>query len=146
MLIATEQFEKIKESKLVKDVYDLITIASILEKESCPNERSLISGIIYNRLEKGMKLQIDSTVIYGIENFNGNLTKNDLRKSTPFNSYTNYGLPPKPISTPSKSSLIAAANPTQSEYLYFVSKGKCAHQFSKSYPEHMEAIKKYQLN
>lgn len=146
LLIATEQFEKIKENKIVKDVYDLITIASILEKESCPNERSLISGIIYNRLEKGMKLQIDSTVIYGIENFNGNLTKNDLRKSTPFNSYTNYGLPPKPISTPSKSSLIAAANPTQSEYLYFVSKGKCAHQFSKSYPEHMEAIKKYQLN
>ena len=93
-----------------------------------------------------MKLQIDSTVIYGIENFNGNLTKNDLRKSTPFNSYTNYGLPPKPISAPSKSSLIAAANPTKSEYLYFVSKGKCAHQFSKSYPEHIEAIKKYQLN
>ncbi len=146
LLIATEQFEKIKENNIVKDVYDLITIASILEKESCPNERSLISGIIYNRLEKGMKLQIDSTVIYGIENFNGNLTKNDLRKSTPFNSYTNHGLPPKPISTPSKSSLIAAANPTHSEYLYFVSKGKCAHQFSKSYSEHVEAIKKYQLN
>ncbi len=146
LLIATEQFEKIKENKSIKDIYDLIIIASILEKESCPNERSLISGIIYNRLESGMKLQIDSTVIYGIDNFNGNLTKNDLKKNTPFNSYTNYGLPPKPISTPSKSSLIAAANPTESEYLFFVSKGKCAHQFSKSYSEHLKAIKKYQLN
>mgnify|MGYP006231294465 FL=1 len=146
LLIATEQFEKIKENKSIKDIYDLIIIASILEKESCPNERSLISGIIYNRLQSGMKLQIDSTVIYGIDNFNGNLTKNDLKKNTPFNSYTNYGLPPKPISTPSKSSLIAAANPTESEYLFFVSKGKCAHQFSKSYSEHIKAINKYQLN
>ena len=73
LLIATEQFEKIKKNKTIKDIYDLIIIASILEKESCPNERSLISGIIYNRLQSGMKLQIDSTVIYGIDNFNGYL-------------------------------------------------------------------------
>ena len=84
-----------------------------------------------------MKLQIDSTVIYGIKNFNGNLTRKDLKTNTPFNSYINFGLPPKPISMPSKLSLIAAANPKKSEYLYFVSNGKCSHKF---WTQHLRSI------
>ena len=146
LAFAADQFERLNDKKFIKSYYDLITVASILEKESCANERSLISGVIYNRLNRRMKLQIDSTVIYGIKNFNGNLTRKDLKTNTPFNSYINFGLPPKPISMPSKLSLIAAANPKKSEYLYFVSNGKCSHKFSVNYSDHLEAIKKYQLN
>jgi UPF0755 protein len=93
-----------------------------------------------------MRLQIDSTVIYGIKNFNGNLTKKDLKKNTPFNTYTNHGLPPSPISLPSLSSIISAAHPAKHDYLFFVSKGPCQHEFSESYDQHLEAVKKYQLN
>ena len=93
-----------------------------------------------------MKLQIDSTVIYGIKDFDGNLTKLNLKNKTPFNTYTNFGLPPTPISMPSKSSLIAAGNPSKSDYFYFVSKGKCSHEFSANYSDHLKAIQKYQLN
>lgn len=146
LLIAEEQFKKLNTSKLVKNVYELIILASILEKESCFEERSLISGVIYNRLEKRMKLQIDSTVIYGIKDFDGNLTRSNLKNKTPFNTYTNFGLPPTPISMPSKSSLIAAGNPLKSDYFYFVSKGKCVHEFSVDYSDHLKAIEKYQLN
>ena len=146
LLIAEEQFKKLNTNKLVKNVYELIILASILEKESCFEERSLISGVIYNRLKKRMKLQIDSTVIYGIKDFDGNLTKLNLKNKTPFNTYTNFGLPPTPISMPSKSSLIAAGNPLKSDYFYFVSKGKCAHEFSVDYSDHLKAIQKYQLN
>jgi UPF0755 protein len=146
LFIAEEQFKKLNSNKFIKNVYELIILASILEKESCFDERRLISGVIYNRLEKRMKLQIDSTVIYGIKDFDGNLTKSNLKNKTPFNTYTNFGLPPTPISMPSKSSLVAAGNPLESDYFYFVSKGKCAHEFSEDYSSHLKAIQKYQLN
>ena len=130
----------------IKNIKQLLILASILEKESCDEERPKISGVIYNRLNKNMRLQIDSTVIYGIKNFNGNLTKKDLKKNTPFNTYTNHGLPPSPISLPSLSSIISAAHPAKHDYLFFVSKGPCQHEFSESYDQHLEAVKKYQLN
>ena len=126
--------------------YKLLIIASILEKESCANERKKISGVIYNRLKKNMLLQMDSTTIYGLKKFNGNLKKSHLKDSSLYNTYMHKGLPPGPISNPSLSSLIAAGQPEMHEYLYFVAKDKCSHKFSKNYEDHLKAIKQFQLN
>ena len=125
---------------------EILIIASILEKESCANERKKISGVIYNRLKDNMLLQMDSTTIYGLKNFSGNLKKKDLRDSSLYNTYMHKGLPPGPISNPSKNSIFAAAQPEEHNYLYFVAKDKCSHEFSTNYDDHMKAIKKYQLN
>ena len=125
---------------------EILIIASILEKESCANEREKISGVIHNRLKKNMLLQMDSTTIYGLQEFNGNLKKKDLRDSSLYNTYMYKGLPPGPISNPSKNSIFAAAQPQEHDYLYFVAKDKCSHEFSTNYDDHMKAIKKYQLN
>ncbi len=125
---------------------EILIIASILEKESCANERKKISGVIYNRLKDNMLLQMDSTTIYGLKNFSGDLKKKDLRDSSLYNTYMHKGLPPGPISNPSKNSIFAAAQPEEHNYLYFVAKDKCSHEFSTNYDDHMKAIKKYQLN
>ena len=124
----------------------LLIIASILEKESCANERKKISGVIYNRLKKNMLLQMDSTTIYGLKNFKGNLKKSHLKDSSLYNTYMHKGLPPGPISNPSLSSLIAAGQPEMHEYLYFVANGKCSHKFSTNYEDHLKAIDQFQLN
>ena len=125
---------------------EILIIASILEKESCANERERISGVIHNRLKKNMLLQMDSTTIYGLQDFNGNLKKKDLRDSSLYNTYMYKGLPPGPISNPSKNSIFAAAQPEEHDYLYFVAKDKCSHEFSTNYEDHLKAVKKYQLN
>jgi len=124
---------------------EILIIASILEKESCANEREKISGVIYNRLEKNMLLQMDSTTIYGLKDFDGDLKKKDLKDSSLYNTYMHKGLPPGPISNPSKNSIFAAAQPEEHEYLYFVAKDKCSHEFSTNYDDHLKAVKKYQL-
>ena len=124
---------------------EILIIASILEKESCANERGKISGVIYNRLSNNMLLQMDSTTIYGLKDFNGNLKKKDLRDSSLYNTYMHKGLPPGPISNPSKNSIFAAAQPEEHDYLYFVAKDKCSHEFSTNYDDHLKAVKKYQL-
>ena len=124
---------------------EILIIASILEKESCANEREKISGVIYNRLKKNMLLQMDSTTIYGLKDFNGNLKKKDLRDSSLYNTYMHKGLPPGPISNPSKNSIFAAAQPEEHDYLYFVAKDKCNHEFSTNYDDHLKAVNKYQL-
>ena len=124
---------------------EILIIASILEKESCANEREKVSGVIYNRLVNNMLLQMDSTTIYGLKNFNGNLKKKDLKDSSLYNTYMHKGLPPGPISNPSKNSIFAAAKPEEHDYLYFVAKDKCSHEFSTNYDDHLKAIKKYQL-
>ena len=124
---------------------EILIIASILEKESCANEREKISGVIYNRLINNMLLQMDSTTIYGLKDFNGNLKKKDLRDSSLYNTYMHKGLPPGPISNPSKNSIFAAAQPEEHDYLYFVAKDKCSHEFSTNYDDHLKAVKKYQL-
>ncbi len=123
---------------------DILIIASILEKESCANEREKISGVIYNRLKNNMLLQMDSTTIYGLKDFNGNLKKKDLRDSSLYNTYMHKGLPPGPISNPSRNSIFAAAQPEEHDYLYFVAKDKCSHEFSTNYDDHLKAVKKYQ--
>ena len=124
---------------------EILIIASILEKESCANEREKISGVIYNRLKNNMLLQMDSTTIYGLKDFNGNLKKKDLRDSSLYNTYMHKGLPPGPISNPSRNSIFAAAQPEEHDYLYFVAKDKCSHEFSTNYDDHLKAVKKYQL-
>ena len=124
---------------------EILIIASILEKESCANEREKISGVIYNRLLNNMLLQMDSTTIYGLKDFNGNLKKKDLRDSSLYNTYMHKGLPPGPISNPSKNSIFAAAQPEEHDYLYFVAKDKCSHEFSTNFDDHLKAVRKYQL-
>ena len=126
--------------------YDLLTLASIIEKETGrAGERGKIAGVFLNRLRKGMPLQTDPTVIYGIgPKFDGNLRKADLRKDSPYNTYMHKGLPPTPIAMPSRESIIAAAHPEQTNSLYFVAKGDGSSHFSITLDEHENAVDRYQ--
>jgi UPF0755 protein len=128
-------------------MHEIVTLASIIEKETgIADERPLISSVFHNRLNKNMRLQSDPTVIYGIENFDGNITRKHLTTPTPYNTYTNAGLPPGPIANPGKASLEAAIFPPKSSYLFFVSKNDSTHYFSTNYDDHRAAVRKYQLN
>ena len=128
---------------------DALILASIVEKEAGnEDEKSIIAGVFLHRLSIGMKLQADPTIIYGLmPEFNGDITKANLRdRNNPYNTYQIQGLPPTPISTISQSSLEAVILGMKNDYLYFVAKGDGTHQFSKTYRQHLEAVKKYQLN
>ena len=128
-----------------KRLMDAITLASIIEKEGLEKEK--IAGVFLNRLEVGMKLQSDPTVIYSLgKKFDGDLKRKDLRVRNPYNTYRYKGLPPGPISLVSEESLKAALNPLETEYLYFVSMGNGYHKFSKTLSEHNKAVLKYQIN
>jgi UPF0755 protein len=123
----------------------VVTLASIIEKETGrDDERPLISAVFHNRLKKRYPLQSDPTVIYGIRNFSGNLTRKDLGRRTPFNTYTKLGLPPSPIANPGLRSIQAAVNPAPVKYLYFVSKNDGSHHFSATVAEHTRAVERYQ--
>jgi peptidoglycan lytic transglycosylase G len=127
-------------------VHEIVTLASIIEKETGDaSERPLISSVFHNRLKKKMRLESDPTVIYGIKNFDGNIKRKHLKMITPYNTYKIKGLPQGPIANPGAESLKAALNPTQTEYLFFVSKKDTTHYFSKTVQEHNRAVKKYQL-
>jgi UPF0755 protein len=133
----------------IKNLSDALILASIVEKEAGnDDEKSVIAGVFLHRLSIGMKLQADPTIIYGLmPDFNGNITKANLKdKNNPYNTYQIQGLPPTPISTISQSSLEAVILGMKNEYLYFVAKGDGTHKFSKTYKEHLEAVRKYQLN
>ncbi len=126
-------------------LHQLLTLASIVEKETAaPSERPLIAKVFLNRLQKGMRLQTDPTVIYGLKNFNGNLTRKDLRTKTPYNTYQVKGLPPGPIANPGRASIEAVLHPATGSFLYFVSKNDGTHYFSKTLAEHNRAVRKYQ--
>ena len=129
--------------------YQFLILASIVEKETgAAAERALVASVFVNRLRKGMRLQTDPTVIYGMgEKFDGNIRKRDLTADTPWNTYTRDGLPPTPIAMPGEASLQAVSRPAQSEYLYFVGKGDGTgtHHFSKTLEEHNRAVAKSQL-
>jgi UPF0755 protein len=128
-------------------VHEIVTLASIVEKEACvADERELISAVYHNRLRIKMKLDSDPTVIYGIQNFDGNLTKADLKADTPYNTYKRRGLPPGPIANPGKQAILAAVRPADVKYLYFVARNDGTHKFSKNYREHQRAVRKYQRN
>lgn len=123
----------------------IVALASIIEKETGAGmERPLISAVFHNRINKGMRLESDPTVIYGIQNFNGNLTRRDLHTRTPYNTYQIYGLPPGPIANPGRASLEAAVAPSSVPYIFFVSKNDGTHYFSKSLTEHNKAVQFYQ--
>ncbi len=125
--------------------HEVFTLASIVEKETGKgDERPLIASVFHNRLRRNMKLQSDPTVIYGIADFNGSLTKKNLTSSTPYNTYQIAGLPPGPICSPGKDSLQAVLTPADSKYLYFVSKNDGSHHFSTNLREHNRAVRKYQ--
>ena len=125
--------------------HQIVTIASIIEKETgVEAEKPIVSAVIRNRLSLGMPLQMDPTIIYGLKKFGGNLTKKDLRKPDPYNTYRNQGLPPGPISNPGLASLTAAVEPAKSDYLYFVSRNDGTHQFSQTLREHNQAVEIYQ--
>jgi len=125
----------------------LLTLASIIEKETGQaRERPEIAGVFVRRLRIGMRLQTDPTVIYGLgAAFDGNLRRRDLQADTPFNTYTRAGLPPHPIALPGRAALMAAAQPLDGETLYFVARGDGSHAFSRTYAEHREAVRRYQL-
>ena len=120
-------------------------LASIVEKETAVGEeRSLIAAVFLNRLKKKMKLQADPTVIYGIADFSGNLTRKDLKTASAYNTYTLKGLPVGPIANPGRDSLLAVLQPADVAYLYFVSRNDGSHYFSKSLREHNKAVRRFQ--
>ena len=136
-----------KAQALQLTLHQLVTLASIIEKETGKlSEMPLISAVFHNRLKRGIPLQTDPSVIYGIKDFDGNLTRKHLQTPTPYNSYRHKGLPPGPIASPGLAALRAAAAPADSDYLYFVSRGDGSHQFSRTLNEHNQAVRQYQLN
>lgn len=128
-----------------KTPYELLTAASIIEKESAkPIERRLIAGIIVNRLHKNMPLQMDPTVIYALgTQFKGELTRADLQIDSPYNTYRYRGLPPTPIAMIGKDAIEAAAHPAVTDFLYFVACGDGSHVFSVQYKDHQTAVRRY---
>ena len=131
----------------VKTPYEALVLASIVEKETArPDERARIAGVFARRLEMRMRLQTDPTVIYGIgPQFNGNLTRKDLRTDTPYNTYTRRGLPPTPIAMPGRAAIRAALSPAEGAELFFVATGlgDGSHQFSRNKAEHDAAVAEY---
>ena len=126
-------------------IHQIITLASIIEKETgVKHERELISSVFHNRLKKGMRLETDPTVIYGIKNFNGNITRKHLSTKTPYNTYQIEGLPPGPIASPGYDSIKASLYPAETRYIFFVSKNDGTHYFSVNLKEHNKAVNKYQ--
>lgn len=130
-----------------KSADELLILASIVEKETgVASERPQIAGVFVRRLQKGMRLETDPTVIYGMgQAYDGNIRKHDLRTLTPYNTYRIKALPPTPIAMPGKAALQAAANPAPGDSLFFVADGKRAHVFSSTYAEHKKAVQVHQL-
>ncbi len=130
----------------VKTKYQGLILASIVEKETGdPTEREMVAAVFVNRLRKGMRLQTDPTIIYGLgEAFDGNLRKRDLLADQPYNTYTRYGLPPTPIALPGEAAIHATFKPADTRALYFVAKGDGTHHFSNSLQEHNRAVDRFQ--
>jgi len=127
--------------------YEALVMASIVEKETGkPAERPAVAGVFVRRLQKGMRLQTDPTVIYGLgDAFDGNLRRADLERDTPYNTYTRAGLPPTPICSPGEAAIAASLAPAPGDALYFVARGDGSHVFSSSLEAHNAAVREYQL-
>jgi UPF0755 protein len=145
--VLTEEWSQKADGLPLKTMEEALILASIVEKETGnPNDRDKIAGVFIRRLKKGMRLQTDPTVIYGLgEKFDGNLRRHDLQKDTLYNTYTRHGLTPTPIALPGRESIHAVLHPDNSDALYFVAKGNGESHFSATLQEHNEAVIKYQL-
>ncbi len=133
-------------AELDLSLHEVMTLASVIEKETAkPDERTLISGVFHNRLQKDIPLQSDPTVIYAVHEFDGNLRKKDLSIDSPYNTYLVVGLPPGPIANPGRAAIHAALYPEPTDYLYFVSRNDGSHEFSTTLAQHNRAVRKYQL-
>jgi len=133
-------------SETTLSMRQVVTLASIVEKETgAPEERPLIAAVFLNRLKRGMRLETDPTVIYGIPDFDGNLRRVDLEnRANPYNTYVIPALPPGPIANPGRDALLAVFEPAQSPYLFFVSRNDGTHVFSRSFEEHEQNVDRFQ--
>lgn len=146
--ILEEEWQEREPDLPYQNSYDALIMASIIERETgLPQERGEIAGVFVRRLQTGMKLQTDPTVIYGLgEEFDGNLRRRHLTDETnPYNSYRHRGLPPTPIALPGRAAIHAALHPTAGTTLFFVARGDGGHVFSTTLAEHQKAVRKYQL-
>lgn len=128
--------------------YEALIMASIVERETgAAHERADVAGVFVRRLQKGMRLQTDPTVIYGMgDSYKGRITRKDLRTYSDYNTYRISGLPPTPIALPGRDAIHAALHPAAGDTLYFVARGDGTHQFSRTLAEHQQAVRQFQLN
>ncbi|MEK9765717.1 MAG: endolytic transglycosylase MltG, partial [Thalassolituus sp.] len=146
--VLEEEWQQKAASLPYKTPYDALIMASIIEKETgVASERPVIAGVFVRRLQKGMRLETDPTVIYGLgDSFEGNLTRAHLRDSSnKYNTYRNKGLPPGPIALAGRAAINAALHPAPGTELYFVAKGDGSHYFSSTLSEHNDAVRRFQL-
>ncbi|MEA3276961.1 MAG: endolytic transglycosylase MltG [Pseudomonadota bacterium] len=145
--VLAEEWERREEGLPLQTPDEALILASVVEKETgLAPERAQIAGVFVRRLNLGMKLQTDPTVIYGLgESFDGDLRRADLERDTPYNTYVHAGLPPTPISLPGREAIHAVLHPADGDSLYFVAKGDGSHHFSATLAEHNRAVSQYQL-
>lgn len=146
--VLAEEWEAREEGLPYKTPYEALIMSSIVERETgAPHERDQVAGVFVRRLEKGMRLQTDPTVIYGMgDKYKGRISSRDLRTHTPYNTYRINGLPPTPIALPGREAIHAALNPDDGDALYFVARGDGTHKFSRTLREHQKAVREFQLN
>jgi UPF0755 protein len=144
--VLKQEWQKRADNLPFKTPYEALILASIVEKETgVVAERPLIAGVFIRRLQNGMLLQTDPTVIYGMgESYQGNIGTNDLTTATPYNTYIIKGLPPTPIAMPGRDAIVAALHPDSGNALYFVARGDGTHVFSATLKDHNLAVNSFQ--